>query len=77
MKISTMMAMAVLAGTFARADEKMGIAERGVTICFETRATPEASLAQVIAIKMFANIGMMLNRRYRLRTRLRTDFQLL
>jgi hypothetical protein len=58
MKISAMIAVAVLAGAFAHADEKMGIAERGVTICFETRATPEAGLAQVIAGKMFANIGI-------------------
>ncbi len=36
----------------------MGIAERGVTICVETRATPEAGLAQVIAEKMFLNIGI-------------------
>ena len=58
MRINAMIAMAVLAGTFARAEEKMRIAERGVTICFEIRATPEAGLAQVIAEKIFANIGI-------------------
>jgi hypothetical protein len=58
MKISAMMAVAVLAGTFARAGGAEGIAERGVIHCVESGATAEAGLAQAIAGKMFANIGI-------------------
>lgn len=60
MKITGIMVIAILATTFAGAEEKGG--ERQVTVCIESGAAMNESIrAQAIAGKMFADAGIGVN----------------
>jgi hypothetical protein len=61
MKITAMVAMAVLAGTWARAGEKGQAIEPRVTVCMEAGMAVEALQARAIARKMFADINVNLD----------------
>jgi hypothetical protein len=61
MKITAMVAMAALAGTWAQAGENGQAIEPRVTVCMDAGITMEALQAQAIATKMFAGINVKLD----------------
>ena len=51
----------ILMGINIRASEKKGTSEHEVTVCIESGITRESGLAQIIAKRMFADIGVKIN----------------